>query len=279
VSKKILPSSSDPDLLTERRQLFLPAARFHIDYTFIAMISRNNAVDADASEAADGACRSQRLWSSLFAIAASQTGFPISCISVHGISQKAPSISRFSDLDEIAGNGELFVQGFATWAVGSTKCDLRSKVSERRKIVIASSRTTFCDLSTQYVSGWDGIEGLGNTDEEQGNYLFAFVLIWCYTFSSRLIEIRGISNQDRVVYIDCNTQEQGCKESFDIPIGHASEAQQRWWNALFSNGYTWQARMHRSGHDYFPPWSCQLYPEQRRFKTRATHFTCYLLKP
>lgn len=128
---------------------------------------------------------------------------------------------------------------------------------------IGTRQPRFCTLSKEHPLHWTGFEGFRGK-KLSGNCLSALILGWCYVVSASLVERRRISDQDKVTYTDekvilvRNTEPLVESNGFIVRLGTADVAAHRWWAAILASGCGWQAVLHRSGHDYYPPWSYHL---------------------
>jgi hypothetical protein len=89
-----------------------------------------------------------------------------------------------------------------------------------------------------------------------------FVLGWSYILSAKLIELRGRTSEDKVVYTDdmaqWNIGHENTGEYIELDTGCESVAEARWWAAILAGGRGWQATLTRGSEAYFPPWECHL---------------------
>jgi hypothetical protein len=96
------------------------------------------------------------------------------------------------------------------------------------------------------------------------------VLGWCYVLSARLVELRGASRQDGMVYTDSKAvQITGAARisngGYTIPIGSTDPAECRWWAAILAGEPGWHAVMFTIHHNcstttsssYSPPTTMQ----------------------
>ncbi|OQV10144.1 hypothetical protein CLAIMM_14184, partial [Cladophialophora immunda] len=208
---------------------------------------------------------SRRQWRSLLVPARAARGFPSSCANVSSLLPQTPSLPGRSEIEELAGDTSIYLEGFSVWAIHSPPCDFagKSKKSALHQITIGSSRPSFCLLSDDLPSAWLGFEGCRRTGGE-GNYMVAFVLGWAHVLSACLVELRRESDKDQICYTEekaaCNTSGKlgNGETGFGIPVGNADLEECRWWSAVLANGCGWRATLSRAGRDFCPSWECHL---------------------
>jgi len=210
---------------------------------------------------------SQSTWRTLLRSSRSLTHLPYHCSNIKSLLNQTPSIPESAQVMETIGNDSVFLEGHATWTVSSTNkklnhnCELPpTKKTLSRKVYIAESRLGVCNLSSDYFSEWPGFQPLTNP---VGNYLAVFVLGWSYVLSSRLIELRRKTTEDRIVYTDNMAQwdsslDTNTGDYFQLDIGCDRVAEVRWWAAVLAGGRGWEATLTRESRAYFPPWECHL---------------------
>lgn len=165
----------------------------------------------------------------------------------------------------------LYLEGSSLWDIGQCRCSLVGETKQSRwyKVVIGYDQPRFCDNLDNHLfaSTKLQIDPL-NHHRSTRNYISALVLGWCYVLSTRLTELRG-SERDGISY---NQHQAPCWSTsaksadtadFAIPVGEVSATACRWWTAVLAHGCGWSAVLHRSGRDFFPPWSCHFRGDKR----------------
>lgn len=210
---------------------------------------------------------SRSTWHALLSSARSLTHLPYRCSNIKTLLNQTPSIPECAQVMETIGDNSVFLEGHATWTVSSSNkilnhnCELPpTKKTLSRKVYIGESCPGVCNLSNDYFSEWPGFQPLTNSI---GNYLAVFVLGWSYVLSSRLIELRRRTTEDRVVYTDNMAQWDSSLDTdtgdyFELDIGCDRLAEVRWWAAVLAGGRGWEAILTRESRAYFPPWECHL---------------------
>jgi hypothetical protein len=194
---------------------------------------------------------SRRLWHTLLTSSRSKNYFPQSCVNVNRLLQQTPSIPA-GRIDEISQELSLSLSGFSRWQVDSINtCELSSEMKSSRlqKVVIGLRQPNFCAVSQDFLSTWVGFKSLHGIglNGNNGNYIFALVLGWSYIFSTRLVELRKRTAEDKVAYTDEKATliptngDRSEGVDFFFPIGDVDLAEARWWAAILARGCGWQS--------------------------------------
>ncbi|KAF2241414.1 hypothetical protein BU26DRAFT_525236 [Trematosphaeria pertusa] len=222
--------------------------------------------------------RSWRYWKQLLESATSMKDYPASCFDIGVLLNQTPPIPNNPKIKEEEVSGNLYLKGNAEWDIGGRSgCSLErtTKYSRLQKIPIGSSEPHFCQLSNQ------ASPQRCRRHRDIGNHLALFVLGWSYVLSARLVESFRKSVADHVTYTDSRaavraSSKEATANSLPIQMGNLTAAELRWWSAILAAGCGWQAILSRSHRQYYPPWSCHLYPEHlfEIIHPEAGHIDC-----
>ncbi|KAF2259161.1 hypothetical protein CC78DRAFT_83259 [Lojkania enalia] len=209
--------------------------------------------------------KSRRYWKELLDSAMSTINYPASCFRIHGLLNQTPALPSHPGIREDAGNS-LCLEGSPEWDIGRPSgCSLESttKASRLQKVPIGLLEPTFCQLSKVHLPA----RADGHDTDTSTNYLAIFVLGWSYIFSARLVELRGESFADQVIYTELRATvrvqtDEAQNNYWSFQMGDLTATELRWWEAILASGCGWQAVLCRSGRRYYPSWSCHLDREE-----------------
>lgn len=151
----------------------------------------------------------------------------------------------------------LCLRASATWRLDeSTKCErIQKERTQNMLLQIGTKAAITYTLDNRCFSCWTGA-----VDETVvgPNYLAILTLGWCYTLSSRLVEIQSDGAIMRYTASKATAHNTSCHDAGldTIDIGEAYGGMISWLSAILAPGEGWRAIVkHRDEGEFLAPWS------------------------